>query len=138
MRKEVVTPSKTIIPTKSLLVSTFSFVVTVFSGANWRVPTFQRLDYYARGSHRSGGTEPRVRNQSREAAPQVFVEEFTRRQARVCTGVHTCLASCRSRGEREVEERIAIEIGLCTVTTLRRTSWPTPIQHTDRIASNWT
>jgi len=67
--------------------------------------------------------EDRIRASRAESIePQVFAEEFTRRQARVCTDVHTRLASCRSRRKREVEERIAIEIGLCTVTILRRTS----------------
>lgn len=47
----------------------------------------------------------------------VFVEEFARRRARVCTSVHT-RSRCR---EREVERAID-EMGLCTVTTLRRTS----------------
>jgi len=56
---------------------------------------------------RAGGSASRAESIARG---RKFAEEFIQQHARVCTGVHT-RSACRSREEREVEERVSIEMG---------------------------
>lgn len=129
----MVTPSKTIMLTKSLLVSTSSFAVTVFSGADRRVPTFQRLvgHYYARGSRRRIGAS-RAESIARGRAASVCRRIYT--AARAC--VHRCAYTLglsvtrRARGRRASSNRNGFVY--CDVEPRDLYSYGT----TDRIASS--